>query len=277
MRSVTIDGRTDIENYINWTINNARYRGECRAPAIGERGPRVKEAAPGCGTYENHEVNSMIPGIILSLLITALGAIFIVVPFKRNRVLGLRIRSTYESEVIWRRKNRYFGFFLLLTGLLLLLFIDTAYYAPFLLAAIAVSFLAAYIEERSPIVTPLAIFALSLLTCLCAYSVLPEQMAIHFTGLHADGWGAKTSYLLAMAALSSIIFLASVFVARFREDALPIMNGTLLLLLSLNAFVIAAQFYGEQLIAFGYLSLVVLVVFIAHQYLTKVRQSGVMR
>ena len=102
-------------------------------------------------------------------------------------------------------------------------------------------------------------------------------MAIHFTGLHADGWGAKTSFLLAMVALSSFIFLVSVFVARFREDVLPIMNGSLLLLLSLNAFVISAQFYGEQLIAFGYLSLIVLLVFITHQYLTKIRMSGVMR
>jgi uncharacterized membrane protein len=219
----------------------------------------------------------MNPEIILSLVIVALGAIFIVVPFKRNRVFGLRIQSTYESEVIWRRKNRYFGYFLLLTGLLLLLFIDTVYYALFLLAAVAISFLASYAEEKSLIVTPLAIFVIFLLTCLCAYPILPEQMAIHFTGLHADGWGAKTLYLLAMVTLSSIIFLVSVFIARFRGDVLSIMNGTLLLLLSLNAFVIAAQFYGEQLIAFGYLSLVVLVVFITHQYLTKVRLSGVVR
>ena len=219
----------------------------------------------------------MIIEIVLSLLLIALGAIFIVVPFKRNRIFGLRIRSTYESEAFWRRKNRYFGFFLLITGLLLLLFVDTAYYSPFLLSAILISFLAAYVEEKSPIITPLAIFALSLLTYLCAYPILPEQMAIHFTGLQADGWGAKTSYLLAMATLSSFIFLVSVFVARFREDVLPIMNGSLLLLLSLNAFVISAQFYGEQLIAFGYLSLIALLVFITHQYLTKIRISGVER
>jgi len=104
----------------------------------------------------------MIVEIFLSLLIIALGAIFIVVPFKRNRVFGLRIRSTYESETLWRRKNRYFGFFLLITGLLLLLFIDTVYYPPFLLSAILISFLAAHVEDKSPIITPLAIFALSL-------------------------------------------------------------------------------------------------------------------
>jgi len=55
------------------------------------------------------------------------------------------------------------------------------------------------------------------------------------------------------------------------------MNGSLLLLLSLNAFVISAQFYGEQLIAFGYLSLIILLMFITHQYLTKIRISGVER
>lgn len=156
----------------------------------------------------------MISELALCAILVALGAIFRLVPFRRNRVFGLRIGPTYESEALWRRKNRYFGSFLIVTGLLLLLFIATPYYSLFLLSALLVSLGAAYVEEKSLLVTPLALFALFLLTALCAYPLLPGEMAVHFSGLEADGWEAKGTYLLAMTVLSLLILVFTAGAAR---------------------------------------------------------------
>ncbi|MDD3621431.1 MAG: hypothetical protein PHQ81_03395 [Methanofollis sp.] len=100
-------------------------------------------------------------------------------------------------------------------------------------------------------------------------------MAVHFSGLEADGWEAKGTYLLAMTVLSLLILVFTAGAARLRRDVLPVMNGTLLFLLALNAAVIAAQKYGEHLIALGYLALVTLLAFVVHEYLNRIRMAGV--
>lgn len=217
----------------------------------------------------------MISELAPCVVLVALGAILCLVPFRRNRVFGLRIQPTYETEALWRRKNRYFGSFLIVTGLLLLLFIATPYYPLFLLSALLVSLAAAYVEEKSLFVTPLAIFALTLLTALFAYPILPGEMAVHFSGLEADGWEAKGTYLLAMTALSLLLLAFTACAVRLRQDVLRVMNRSLLFLLALNAVVIAAQKYGEHLIALGYLALIVLMAFLVHEYLTRIRMAGV--
>ncbi|WP_348632331.1 hypothetical protein [Methanofollis sp. W23] len=192
-------------------------------------------------------------------------------------MIGLRIRPTYEPEALWKRKNRYFGFFLIIIGLLLLLFIATPYYLLFLLSALMISLVAAYVEEKSLLVTPLALFAFFLLTALCACPLLPGEIAVRFSGLEANGWEAKGPYLLAMIALSSLFLLFSAFAVRSRhdEDVLPVMNGSLLFLLALNAIFIAVQMYGEHLIALGYLALIVFLAFVVRESITWIRTAGV--
>lgn len=212
---------------------------------------------------------------LLSAVFVILGLISALVPIKRNRIFGFRVKATYESEEKWKEKNRYFGLWLILTGVLLLLFVQSSLYPVALLSFILIAFLATYFKERSKMITPATLLSFFVLTNFLLYPILPETMAVHFSGLNVNGWMGKENYLLGMTLLYLLIFFLTVLIIKVRRDALPLMNGVLVFLLISESSVIGVQFYGKSFIAVTYIALAAFIVYIAYAYIFKIKTSGV--
>lgn len=202
----------------------------------------------------------------LSVILLAIGSIFVLVPFGRNRIIGFRVKAAYESEEAWRRMNRYYGVYLLLTGLLTLFFIHSHYYFLYLFSLLIIAFLATYFEERSYLTTPISLLAIFILTNVFAYPSLPEEIAVHFSGLNATNWSTKSSYMLRATLFYSAFTLVSIWMAKNRKYILPLAYGLLAFFLVINVIIISIPFFGESLAILLYVSLAVFLVFITLYY-----------
>ncbi len=203
---------------------------------------------------------------LMSAILVALGLVLVLVPFKRNGIIGFRAKAAYTSEGAWRRTNRYFGSYLLLIGVLTLFFSHFQHRHLYLLSLLFIASIATYFKAKSNLVTSASLFAVFALTCTFAYPSLPQELGVHFSGLSIDGWESKSSYMYHMAALFSLITLISFYAARFRAGVLPVIHVCLVFLIFINAIVISIPFFGEGLIALIYPMLAAFLAFLVVFY-----------
>lgn len=203
---------------------------------------------------------------VLSAILIALGSIFVLIPFGRNRIIGFRVKAAYESEEAWRRMNRYFGFYLLLAGLLTLFFMYSPYYFIYVISLLFIAFIATYFQEQSNLTAPISLLAIFVVTNAFAYPSLPDVIAVHFSGLKVNNWGTKSSYMLGAILFYSVFTLFSIWAAKNRKYIFPITCGLLVFFMFINIIMLSTSFFGENLAILLYVSLVMYLVFVTLYY-----------
>ncbi|HOT06966.1 MAG TPA: hypothetical protein PLI05_08790 [Methanotrichaceae archaeon] len=130
---------------------------------------------------------------------------------------------------------------------------------------IFIAVLATHFNERSYLMAPLSLLAIFVLTNVFAYP-LPEVVAVHFSGLDADGWSTKDEYLRRATSFYFLLTLFFIWASKDRKYMIPVMSGALVCVLFINAIVLSMPDHGANISILLYVPPLVLLIFLASYY-----------